>query len=88
MGDHDLIDDYLGRLAEMLPGAAEERADVHAELRDHLLETTERLQEQGLDARDAQLVALGRLGEVADVARSYGARSSIRPHVGWWWPPR
>jgi len=79
MAEHDLIDDYLERLRDSVRGTPEQRDDVVAELRDHLLEATERLQEDGIDARDAQILALGRLGEVAEVARSYGLRRRSRP---------
>lgn len=77
MAEHDLIDDYLELLSRRIRLAPNERADVVAELRDHLLETAERLEAQGLDGRDAQLLAVGRLGDSDVLAGLYGRKRRV-----------
>jgi hypothetical protein len=76
MADHDLIGDYLARLARRLP------ADAVAELADGLAETYDRQRATGLDDRAAATAAIAEFGEpevvlAAFVRQAPGRRAAL-----------
>lgn len=72
-GGTDPIAAYLDRMGGELALPAADVAEVRAELADHLLDSIESLEAEGLDRETAVREALGRLGPAAELGRQIRA---------------
>lgn len=67
------IDGYVRRVEELLPGSYGKRKDLLSELRDGLRDAAEAHRRDGLDARQAELLAVRESGPADELAAAYRA---------------
>jgi len=75
----DLIASYLGELRAELVTSKRRKDRIVAEVSDHLLDSTARLEADGLAPEVAQREAIGRFGHPIVVARKFSGRAEL-----WW----
>jgi hypothetical protein len=75
--DLSAVDAYLMELGRHLRGPRRARADLLAEARGGLIDTTEGYERRGLSTADAQRRAVAEFGSMADVAPGYQAELAV-----------
>lgn len=72
-----MIDAYLTELGTALRGPRRAKSDLLAEARDHLVDTTEQYERDGLERPAAERAATADFGELAEIVPAYQAELGL-----------